>query len=85
LDVYREHFSYLANAATNPATTPDTITITPNDGSVGSTVICRVVVGTYPALTLGGGVEAGGDVGGKIQGPFTANPPFPGPTESAPH
>jgi len=40
LDVYREHFSYLTNTATNPATTPDTITITPNDGSLGSTVTC---------------------------------------------
>ncbi len=85
LSLYREHFSFLANAATNPATTPDTITITPNDGSLGTTVTCKTVKGTYPALTLGGGTEAGGDVGGLVQGPFTANPPTPGPTETAPH
>ncbi len=85
LDVYREHFAFLANTATNPATTPDTVTITPNDGGLGTTVTCKVVKGTYPALTLGGSTEDGGDVGGLIQGPFTANPPTPGPTESAPH
>jgi len=80
LDVYREHF-----LPSTISTIPDTISITPDDGSVGSTVTCKTVKGTYPALTLGGGVEAGGDVGGIIEGPFTANPPYPGPTESSPH
>jgi ABC-type phosphate transport system substrate-binding protein len=80
LDVYREHF-----VPSTIATIPDTITITPNDGSVGATVTCRTIRATLPALTLGGGVEAGGDVGGIIQGPFTANPPHPGPTEGQPH
>jgi hypothetical protein len=80
LDVYREHFvpSLISEE-------PDTISITPNDGSLGSTVTCRTVKGSYPALTLGGGTEAGGDVGGTIEGPFTSNPPHPGPTEGQPH
>ena len=72
LDVYREHF------------TPTGITVTPNDGSVPTTVDCSAHSGapaqTLVGRTLGGGTEAGGDVGGKIQGPFTANPPTPGPT-----
>jgi hypothetical protein len=80
LDVYREHF-----VPSTIATIPDTVTITPNDGSLGATVTCRTIRATLPALTLGGGTEAGGDVGGIIQGPFTANPPHPGPTEGQPH
>jgi hypothetical protein len=80
LDVYREHF-----VPSTIETTPDTITITPNDGSLGSTVTCRVIKATLPALTLGGGTEEGGDVGGIIQGPFTKNPTVPGPTEGQPH
>jgi hypothetical protein len=80
LDVYREHF-----VPSTIETTPDSISITPNDGSLGATVTCRTVKGTYPALTLGGGVEAGGDVGGTIEGPFTTSPTYPGPTESQPH
>lgn len=80
LDVYREH--YVPSTIT---TIPQTISITPNDGSLGATVTCRTVKGTYPALTLGGGTEAGGDVGGIIQGPFTANPPVPGPTQTSNH
>lgn len=80
LAVYREHFT--------PSTiesTPDTITITPNDGSLGATVTCKVVRASLPALTLGGGTEAGGDVGGTIEGPFTTSPSTPGPTENQPH
>jgi hypothetical protein len=82
LQVYREHF-----IPSTIETVPDTITITPNDGSLGSSVTCTVKRGTYPALTLGGGTEAGGDVGGIVQGPFTnSNPPkYPGPTEPQPH
>jgi hypothetical protein len=80
LDVYREHF-----LPSTIATIPDTISITPNDGSLGATVSCKVVKGTYPALTLGGGTEAGGDVGGLVQGPFTTSPKVPGPTEGQPH
>jgi hypothetical protein len=80
LDVYREHFV--------PSTIekiPDTITITPNDGSLGASVTCTVKRATLPALTLGGGTEAGGDVGGTIEGPFTKSPTVPGPTEAQPH
>jgi hypothetical protein len=80
LDVYREHF-----VPSTIETTPDTITITPNDGSLGATVTCRVIKATLPALTLGGGTEEGGDVGGVIEGPFTKNPTVPGPTEAQPH
>jgi hypothetical protein len=80
LDVYREHF-----LPSTISTIPDSISITPNDGSLGTTVTCKTVKGTYPALTLGGGTEEGGDVGGLIEGPFTANPPHPGPTEGQPH
>ena len=80
LAVYREHF-----VPSTIATIPNTITITPNDGSLGSTVTCTLKRASLPALTLGGGVEAGGDVGGTIQGPFTTSPTYPGPTESQPH
>jgi len=80
LDVYREHF-----VPSTIETIPDTVTITPNDGSLGSTVTCRVIKATLPALTLGGGTEAGGDVGGIIEGPFTKSPTYPGPTEGQPH
>jgi len=80
LDVYREHF-----VPSTIETIPDTITITPNDGSLGSTVTCRIIRATLPALTLGGGAEAGGDVGGIIEGPFTSSPIYPGPTEGQPH
>lgn len=80
LDLYREHF-----VPSTIESTPDTVSITPNDGSLGATVTCRTVKGTYPALTLGGGTEAGGDVGGIIEGPFTSSPAYPGPTESQPH
>jgi hypothetical protein len=85
LDMYREHFIF-KTGVTNPLAVPDTVSIVANDGPIGSaTVSCRTVKGTYPSLTLGGGTEAGGDVGGMLEGPFTANPPTPGPTESAPH
>ena len=80
LDVYREHF-----VPSTIETTPDSVTITPNDGSLGSSVACRVIVKTLPALTLGGGTEEGGDVGGIIEGPFTSSPSVPGPTEGQPH
>jgi hypothetical protein len=80
LDVYREHF-----VPSTIETTPDTITITPNDGSLGSSVTCTVKRATLPALTLGGGTEEGGDVGGIVKGPFTTSPTYPGPTESQPH
>ncbi|GGH17435.1 hypothetical protein [Silvibacterium dinghuense] len=80
LDVYREHF-----VPSTIETTPDTVSITPNDGSLGSTVTCRVIAKSLPPLTLGGGTEAGGDVGGTVEGPFTSSPSTPGPTESQPH
>jgi hypothetical protein len=80
LDVYREHF-----VPSTIESTPDTVTITPNDGSLGSSVLCRVIAKTLPSLTLGGGTEEGGDVGGVIEGPFTSSPSTPGPTESQPH
>jgi hypothetical protein len=80
LDVYREHF-----VPSTIETTPDTITITPNDGSLGSSVTCTVKRATLPALTLGGGTEEGGDVGGTVEGPFTKSPTVPGPTEAQPH
>jgi ABC-type phosphate transport system substrate-binding protein len=75
LAVWREH--YVPSTIT---TIPDTISITPNDGSKGASVICKVVKGTYPSLTYGGGTEAGGDVGGLIQ----VNPASP-LTEGQPH
>ena len=82
LAVYREHF-----VPSTITSIPDAISITPNDGSRGSSVNCTVMRGTLPALTLGGGPEAGGDVGGNIEGPFTAtNPPaYPGPTQTSTH
>jgi hypothetical protein len=85
LDVYRQHFVPSAGSKTDILTIPDAISITPNDGSIPATVSCTVVRATLKPLTLGGGVEAGGDVGGTIEGPFTTTPTFPGPTESAPH
>ncbi len=85
LDVYRQHFVPTLGASTNIEKIPDTVTITPNDGSIPSTVTCTVVRATLKPLTLGGGTEAGGDVGGTIEGPFTTTPTYPGPTESAPH
>jgi len=73
LDVYREHF------------TPSGITLPypgPNDGPVQPSVTCTKTVGTLPVLTLGGegttNKESGGDVGGKIVGPFTSSPSVPG-------
>jgi hypothetical protein len=80
LDVYREHF-----VPSTITTIPDTVSITPNDGSLGSSITCTVKRATLPALTLGGGTEEGGDVGGTIQGPFTKSPTYPGPTEGQPH
>jgi hypothetical protein len=89
LAVYREH--YLPSTISS---TPDAITITPNDGPRNTTnVSCTVVSGSYPHLTLGGQItagtntEAGGDVGGAIQGPFTKSnlPSVPGATQTANH
>lgn len=85
LDVYREHFVPTLGSETNIEKIPDSISITPNDGSLGSTVTCTLIRGSLKPLTLGGGAEAGGDVGGTIEGPFTSSPTYPGPTESAPH
>jgi hypothetical protein len=75
LAVWRKHF-----LPSTISTIPDAISITPNDGSKGATVTCKVVKGTYPSLTYGGGTEAGGDVGGAIQ----VNPASP-LTEGSPH
>jgi len=80
LAVYREHF-----VPSTIETVPDTITITPNDGSLGSKVTCTVVKATLSPLTLGGGTEEGGDVGGTIEGPFTKSPTVPGPTQTSNH
>ncbi|HEY0785661.1 MAG TPA: hypothetical protein VGD62_07295 [Acidobacteriaceae bacterium] len=90
LDVYREH--YVPSTIT---TTPNTISITPNDGPRNTTNVSCTVGSpqSFPHLTLGGqiagnpNVEMGGDVGGTIQGPFTAShlPTVPGPTEPQPH
>jgi len=80
LDVYREHF-----VPSTIESVPDSVTITPNDGSLGASVTCTVKRATLPALTLGGGTEEGGDVGGIVQGPFTKSPTYPGPTEGQPH
>ena len=89
LDVYREH--YVPSTIT---TIPDTITITPNDGPRNTTnVTCTVVKASLPHLTLGGtdptgkNTEAGGDVGGGIEGPFSAThlPTVPGPTQTSTH
>jgi hypothetical protein len=79
LDVYRQHFTQSG--------------ITGDDGPVptvpatGKTYVsCSNAPTELPYLTLGGGTgtgaEAGGDVGGLIEGPFTANPTVPGPTGS---
>jgi hypothetical protein len=88
LAVYREHF---------PVTG---VTTSANDGPNGpaglsNPVDCTVVSGSYPYLTLGGqdttsggNTEAGGDVGGTIEGPFNKLklPTVPGPTyTSDPH
>jgi hypothetical protein len=82
LDLYREHF-----VPSTIETIPNAVSITPNDGSRGETVTCRVIKAILPALTLGGGTEEGGDVGGIIEGPFTDTklPTVPGPTEGQPH
>ena len=89
LDVYREHF-----VPSTITTTPNTITLTPNDGPRNTTnVTCTVVRASLPHLTLGGtdplgkNTEAGGDVGGGIEGPFSATklPTVPGPTQTSTH
>ena len=89
LDVYREHF-----VPSTIETIPDTITITPNDGPRNTNnVTCTVVRASLPHLTLGGtdstgkNTEAGGDVGGGIEGPFTSTslPAVPGPTQTSSH
>jgi hypothetical protein len=89
LAVYREHF-----VPSTITTIPDTITVTPNDGPRNTTnVTCTVVRASLPHLTLGGtdpagtNTEAGGDVGGGIEGPFTAThlPTVPGPTQTSTH
>jgi hypothetical protein len=79
LAIYREHF-----VPSTIETIPDSITITPNDGSLGKSVNCSVKRATLTPLTLGGGPEAGGDVGGKVV-VNTKPPTYPGPTESQPH
>ena len=89
LDVYREH--YIPSTIT---TTPNPLSLTPNDGPRNTTnVTCSVVRGSLPHLSLGGGTfntnggETGGDVGGTIQGPFSPSklPTVPGPTMSSNH
>jgi hypothetical protein len=89
LDVYREHF-----VPSTITTIPDTISITPNDGPRNTTnVTCTVVRASLPHLTLGGSIaagtntEEGGDVGGGIEGPFSATnlPTVPGPTQTSTH
>jgi len=89
LAVYREH--YVPSTIT---TIPDTITLTPKDGPRNTTnVNCTIVRASLPHLTLGGtdpagtNTEAGGDVGGGIEGPFSAThlPTVPGPTQTSTH
>lgn len=89
LAVYREH--YVPSTIT---TIPDTITVNANDGPRNTTnVSCTVVRASLPHLTLGGtdpagtNTEAGGDVGGGIEGPFTAThlPTVPGPIQTSTH
>lgn len=92
LDVYREHFSYSVSAIQSVAnnTVTSTITSSPNDGPVQANVACTAGgPRSLPFRTLGGYIttnntntEVMGDVGGAIQGPFTANPAVPGPTTS---
>lgn len=92
LDVYREHFSYSVSKIESVAnnTVTSTATSTPNDGPVQKSVACTTGgVRTLPFRSLGGYItssntdtEVMGDVGGAIQGPFTANPPVPGHTTS---
>jgi hypothetical protein len=67
LALYREHF-----VPSTIETIPDTITVTPNDGVIRPTLSCSTF--TLPGLTFGGTDEAGGDVGGTVQGPFTSSP-----------
>jgi hypothetical protein len=90
LDVYREHFSFnvshIQSVANNTVTA--TVTSTPNDGPAQPNVSCTTGgIRSLPFRTLGGYItsnntntEVMGDVGGAIQGPFTTNPPVPGPT-----
>ncbi len=89
LDVYRAHF-----VPSTITTIPNTITLTPNDGPRnGTNVTCTVVRASLPHLTLGGtdpagtNTEKGGDVGGAIEGPFSAThlPTVPGPTQTSTH
>lgn len=77
LDVYRQHF------------TPSGQSETPNDGPQQPAVHCTLGgAHSLPYLTLGGQIssgantEEGGDVGGLIEGPFSAShqPTVPGPT-----
>jgi hypothetical protein len=68
---YREHF-----VPSTITTVPDSISITPNDGSRGTAVNCGAF--SLPYHALGGGTEAGGDVGGTIITTGTT-------TESQPH
>jgi len=94
LDVYREHFSYsvshIQSVANNTVTA--TVTSTPNDGPAQANVSCTTGgIRSLPFRTLGGYITANntntevmGDVGGAIQGPFTANPTVPGPTTTVP-
>ncbi|AXC09544.1 hypothetical protein ACPOL_0159 [Acidisarcina polymorpha] len=82
LALYREHF-----VPSTITTIPDSVSITANDGGRGPTVTCSVNRQTLPSLTLGGGSEEGGDVGGGIEGPFTASnlPGLPGHTQGSTH
>ena len=94
LDVYREHFSFsvshIQSVANNTVTSA--VTSAPNDGPAQANVSCTTGgIRSLPFRTLGGYITANntntevmGDVGGAIQGPFTANPAVPGPTTSVP-
>lgn len=84
LAVYREH--YVPSTIT---TTPDSISLSANDGTHNSTSVkCTVIKAALPHLSLGGtSSETGGDAGGGIEGPFTVShpPKSPGPTQKSTH
>jgi hypothetical protein len=83
LDVYREHF-----VPTTITTVPNAISITADDGTPNTVnVSCSYnnPRAGYPHLTLGGTGEAGGDVGGAIEGPFTSVPPAGPVYATSPH
>ena len=80
LKLYREHF-----VPSTVSSTPDTVSITADDGSLNSSVSCSLFKTKLLYYTLGGGTEAGGDVGGTVVGPNTTSPTYPGATQTATH